>query len=228
MSQTPDVAPPDRTDADKPRAARLSKAARERQLLDTAEQLFTTRGYDATSIEDIARAAGVTRPIVYEHFGSREGVLLACVERARAEYERALAEAVRTAGSTDPAVLVERGSTVFFSLLERNPRRWALLFCSTTALSGELADRLTDLRFATVELIAGLVRAYAPQTDEERLDAFAHALSGAAMQVGRWWLRHPEAPRERIITYYRDFIVRGLGALTDDGAGNVRTSGASG
>jgi len=216
MSQTSDVALHEQAGEERPKTGRLSKADRERQLLDTAERLFTTRGYDATSIEDIARAAGVTRPIVYEHFGSREGVLLACVERARAEYERALAEAVRSAGSTDPAVLVERGSEVFFSLLERNPRRWSLLFCSTTALSGELADRLTDLRFATVALIAGLVRAYAPQTGDERLDAFAHALSGAAMQLGRWWLRHPEAPRERLIAYYRDFIVRGLGALTDD------------
>jgi AcrR family transcriptional regulator len=187
-------------------------------LLDTAEELFASRGYDAVSIEDLARAAGVTRPIIYEHFGSREGVLLACVERARDEYERAFATAVRTAPSSDPSVLIERGSQVFFSFIERDPRRWALLFCNTTALSGELAERLADLRFAMVELIVDLVRAYAPQTPEERLSACAHAISGAGMQLGRWWLRYPDTPRERLIAYYRDFIVLGIGALHLAGA----------
>lgn len=199
----------------KPKLRRLTKAAREHQLLDIAEDLFTTQGYDATSIEDIARAAGVTRPIIYEHFGSLEGVLLACVQRAQDAYQFALAEAVQSAGSLDPAVVVERGSQVFFSLIERDPKRWILLFSSTTALSGELAKKLADVRFATVDLIAELIRTYAPHTPEERLYAFAHALAGAGMQLGYWWLRTPALPRERIIAYYRDFIIGGLRSLND-------------
>lgn len=223
MSKVADAARQVRSNAERPPATRLSKAAREQQLLDTAEELFVTVGYDATSIEDIARAAGVTRPIIYEHFGSREGVLLACVERARAQYERVFADAISGAGSSDPAVLVQRGSQVFFSLIEHDPRRWALLFCSTTALSGDLANRLTDQRFATVGLIVNLLRMYAPQAEEERLHAFAHALSGAAMQLGRWWLRYPDKPLDRVITYYREFLLFGIAGL----AGNEAASAFS-
>ncbi|HUY76644.1 MAG TPA: TetR/AcrR family transcriptional regulator [Ktedonobacterales bacterium] len=196
-----------------PAPRRLTRHARERQLLAVAEELFTTQGYEATSIEDIARAAGVSRPIIYAHFGSLEGVLLACVERALNDYKHALAEAVQTAGPGAPGLAVERGSQVFFSLIERDPQRWALLFSTTTALSGAFAQRLADVRFAVVDLIAELVRAAAPTAPDERVYAFAHAIAGAGMQMGYWWLRHPETPRERIITYYRDFIVGGLSVL---------------
>ena len=62
---------------------RLTGAERAEQVLDVAEELLTAKGYDRTSIEDIAQAAGVSRPIVYGHHGSKEGVYLACMARAR-------------------------------------------------------------------------------------------------------------------------------------------------
>ena len=56
---------------------RVPRAVRERQLLDIAEKLFTLHGYEGTSIEDVARAAGVTRPVVYEHHGDKDGLYIA-------------------------------------------------------------------------------------------------------------------------------------------------------
>lgn len=213
MPEATEIAQAGSPQAGEVRPKRLTKHVRAQQLLDIAEELFATRGYEATSIEEIARAAGVTRPIIYEHFGSLEGVLLACVERALAAYKRALAEAVQSANPAEPNARIERGSDVFFSLIERDPKRWVLLFSNTMALSGAFAERLAALRFATIDLIVDLVRAYAPQASEERLRACGYAIAGTAMHLGYWWLHNPEVKRERILAYYRDFIVGGIGGL---------------
>jgi AcrR family transcriptional regulator len=185
---------------------RLPGPVRERQLMDLAEELFTTHGYADTTIEDIARAAGVTRPIVYQHHGSKQGLFLACVQRARQEFQEALREVV-AAPDLSLEGFLERGSDRFFSILERNPRRWVVLFASSTAMSGELSDRLTELRFETVGLIANLLRRWAPDVDDERLHATAHAISGAGEQLGRWWLKNPGIPRTKVVHHFTELMV---------------------
>src|SRR3546814_16710001 len=74
--------------------ARLSGQERAEQLLDVAEQLFITKGFDRTSMGDVAQVAGVTRPVVYEHHGSKAGLYLAAMERARRSPARESAAAV--------------------------------------------------------------------------------------------------------------------------------------
>src|SRR4030081_2822977 len=98
---------------------RVPRAVREQQLLDLAERLFIENGYDGFSIEDLCRAAGGSRPIVYEHFGAKEGLYLGCLRRIRAEFEDTLINA--TIGGTDPGEQLERGAEAFFSMLERDP-----------------------------------------------------------------------------------------------------------
>jgi AcrR family transcriptional regulator len=161
-------------------------------------------GYAGFSIDDLCRAAGVSRPIVYEHFGSKDGIYLACVRRIRAEFEDAVLNA--SAGSHDLATTLERGADAFFSILERDPRRWSLVYGGAAALVGPLADQLADLRDETVHQIAAASAPFAPHAEPERLAAWAHAVSGAGEQLGRWWLRNPEIPRERIVAYHRDFL----------------------
>src|ERR1700716_2081035 len=123
---------------------RVPRAVREQQLLDLAEQLFIEKGYDRMSIEDLCRAAGVSRPIVYEHFGSKDGIYLACVRRIRAEFEEAMLGA--SAGGNDLATTLERGADAFFSILERDPRRWSLVYGGANGLVGPLAGPLPSLR----------------------------------------------------------------------------------
>ena len=76
---------------------RVPRAIREQQLLDHAEQLLLENGYGGFSIEDLCRAAGVSRPIVYEHFGSKDGVYIACLRRIRGEFEQAIRDAAASA-----------------------------------------------------------------------------------------------------------------------------------
>jgi hypothetical protein len=85
-------------------------------------------------------------------------------------------------------------------------------------LVGPLADELDELRDATVERIASLGRAFAPDADPEALAVFAHAASGAGEQVGRWWLRNPEVPRSRVVGHYIRACAPALAQLRGPGS----------
>lgn len=191
------------------RSRRLPRAERERQLLDVAEQLFIEQGYDGTTIEDVAHRAGVSRPIVYAHHGSKEGLYVACVRRARRHYEERLLDAM--GASEDTRTQIEAVGEMFFSIMEENPKRWMVLYGgSAVPLFGELGQRLTELRQHTIGLISTLLRATCPALDAERATVLAHAVSGVSEQLGRWWLNNRDVPRQRLVEYYTDFIWRGL------------------
>lgn len=186
---------------------RVPREVRVRQLLDLAEGLFLEHGFEGFSIEDLCRAAGVSRPVVYEHFGSREGVYLACQQRVRDEFDAALEGALEADDLAGPASLdgvVRQVAEVYFAMLEAHPRRWLFVFGSTSGFAGPMADRLYDLRLATIERIAVLCRAYRPDLTEEHTTALAHMISGAGEELGRWWMRHLDVPRQRVVDQYVD------------------------
>lgn len=197
------------TNAPQVKRRRLTKEDRGEQLLDIAEQLIVAHGYEAISIEDVARAAGVTRPILYDHFGSKEGMLLACCRRARSQFETSLATVMRDAAG-DVEALVERAGAVYFEMLERDPRRWAILFTSTTAQSGILADGLAALRRGTILRIAHLILQKAPEAPPHIVEACAYAISGVGEQLGRCMLVNPALNRVEALAIYRTFIASGL------------------
>src|SRR6185295_9059197 len=96
------------------RHGRVPRAVREQQLLDLAEELFIGNGYAGFSIEDLCRAANVSRPVVYDHFGSKDGIYLACLRRIRDEFEDALISAATHAPTARAAI--ERGAAAFFTI----------------------------------------------------------------------------------------------------------------
>jgi AcrR family transcriptional regulator len=190
---------------------RMTRAAREQQLLDLAEELFLTNGYERTTIEEIARTAGVTRPVVYEHYGSKEGIYLACVRRARNQFNTDVMRAV--AGTDDPFEQLGRGADAYYRVLERDPRRWQLLFAPGGLVSAALSEDLARERFRTVNLLADLIEPHLPQHDQQQVDAFAHATTGSAEQLGRWWLAHPDISREQVTRYLVDNVWASFEAL---------------
>src|SRR5438445_13766801 len=95
---------------------RVPREVRRGQLLQLAEELFMERGYGGFSIDDLCRAAGVSRPIIYEHFGSKDGLYVACLSRIRLEFEQALLAAA--AASPALADTVENGSQTWSPIPE--------------------------------------------------------------------------------------------------------------
>lgn len=186
--------------------SRLSGDERGVQLLDIAEKLFTERGYEGVSVEDIAQAAGVTRPIIYKHHGGKDGIFLACVARARQAFEDGLRDAVDQVQGGDMLGVIDAGGRAFFDMLATDARRWTLLFATSASIGGALADQLTDMRFRTVATIVEVARPLATGVEEERLEAFAHAISGIGEQLGRWWLRKPDMSEDRLLEHYRTLV----------------------
>jgi AcrR family transcriptional regulator len=176
-------------------------AVRAEQLLDVAERLFSTHGFGATSIDAIARAARVTRPMIYKRFGSKDEMYLACLRRARGELEAMLFEAVAAAGTDLEAQFVS-GADAYFRFVEQGPERWRILFGGGAAVSGDVAEASMQLHLGTEQRFAELFRQAAPDAEQQRLVAYAHAVGGAAHQLAQWWLRTPEVRREVVVEMY--------------------------
>jgi AcrR family transcriptional regulator len=101
---------------------RVGRAERERQILDAAVAVFGERGYQNASMDQVAERVGVTKPVLYTHFGSKEGLLLACIARARAELLD-VTSAAATSAST-PEEMLRRGTLAFFDYLESQAPAW--------------------------------------------------------------------------------------------------------
>ena len=197
------------------RGRRLPRVERVEQLLDVAQAVFAEQGYDGSSIERIARVAGISRPIVYEHFGSKDGIYLACLRRARSQLDRALATAVE--GVDDLEQRLAAGIGACFSFIEEDPQRWSVLF-NGVALTGPVAAEATQLRSATVAAIADMIQAARPRAPRRQVEAFANALSGASEQLERWWRLNPDMSRDEVAGYLHDFAWRGLSQFRDGDA----------
>ena len=163
---------------------RLSGAERRVQLMDVARVSFARGGYEATSIEEIAREAGVSKPVVYEHFGSKEGLHAATVER---EMDRLL-ERVSAGMARGTARERWEGATLaFFRYVEEEPSGVAGLTRDSpttvarpglTRVIDDLAARVGDVFDEQLDL-AGYDRALSP--------VIANALVGMVTQVSQWW-----------------------------------------
>ncbi len=182
-------------------------------MLDIAEEQFAANGYGGASIEVIARLAGVSRPIIYDHFGDKEGVYISCLRRARGELEQMILTAV--AAARTPREMIERGTDAYFEFVERRGQRWSVLF-GGVEIAGDAAEEIAQLRFATVSRIRDLIVAIAPDADAATVESFAHAISGSSEQVAKWWRANPTHTREQVVALQVAFAWSGLSQLLDE------------
>jgi AcrR family transcriptional regulator len=195
------------------RHGRVPRAVREQQLLDIAEEQFAQHGYGGASIEVIAKLAGISRPIVYEYFGDKEGVYIACLRRAREELEERIVAAAARAGSAQE--MLQYGTEAYFEFVERRGQRWAVLF-GGVELAGRAAEEVAGLRFATVGRIRDLLGSLAPGADRRTVEAFSHAISGSAEQMAKWWRANPHLTREDVVGLQVAFAWAGVRQLLVD------------
>ncbi|HEX3511436.1 MAG TPA: TetR/AcrR family transcriptional regulator [Solirubrobacteraceae bacterium] len=194
---------------DTPRAATQRKpwAVRHTQLLNAAELLFAERGLAAVSLEDIAHAGGVSKPIAYRHFKSRDQAYLACAHRAQADY----LDVLRTI--TDPTAPVRdqlaASANAFFALLEEQPARWELVYAPPSVLPASSRDELAALRFETIAFVHELILAASPNAPEPLAEAFAHAISGVGERLAHWWKTRPDVSRGQLVGMFVTVVYQG-------------------
>jgi AcrR family transcriptional regulator len=176
--------------AEHPRT-RLARADRMEQTLSAAHQLFAERGYAAVKMDQIAASVGVTKPLLYNYFGNKEQLYIACMERAGDALTATVAAAVRASAS--PGEALGAGMRAFFAFLDSDRAAWAVLFDETLPRGGEVADRVAEYRGRILDLVSGSMLAQLPEGRRDaariEIEAVSTALLGAAEALARWWLR---------------------------------------
>jgi AcrR family transcriptional regulator len=183
-------------------------------MLAVAERAFAERGYHAASVDAIAEAAGITKPMVYAYFGSKEGLYRACMAAARERLLVALREGVDT--SAPPDQQLWRGVLTFFTFVERQHDSWSVMLGDVTAGTGPFAADGAEIRREISGLIGDLLRraAQAEGLDVGPLaDQIARALMGAGESLAAWWEDHPEESAEHMALVLMNFAWNGLGGL---------------
>jgi AcrR family transcriptional regulator len=161
------------------------------QTLGVAHGLFAERGYADVTMDEIATAVGVTKPLLYNYFGNKERLYIACMERAGDLLTTTVAQAI--AGTDSPGDALGAGVRAFFAFLDSDRAAWAVLFDETLPVSGEVADRVASYRGEIVDLVSQSLIAQLPDTRRKKarveIEALSAALLGAAEELARWWLR---------------------------------------
>ncbi len=115
------------------------------QTLVAAHDLFAERGYAAVTMDEVAAAVGVTKPLLYNYFGNKERLYIACMERA-GDALLAKRSSRRSATASSPSEALNAGLRAFFAFLDADRAAWAVLFDETLPHSGEVADRVAEYR----------------------------------------------------------------------------------
>jgi AcrR family transcriptional regulator len=166
------------------RRSRLPAASRRRQLLDVALDTFAQSGLDATTMDDIAHAAGVTKPLLYQHFKSKRALFLELVDDVVVRIIQALTEAAESAPG--PRQQVEAGFSAYFRFVLHNESAIRLLLDTVLPHDVEIAEAVRRVDDTIAEAIGPLIHA---DIDEEHQSVLAAAVVGMAEGVTRDWLR---------------------------------------
>jgi AcrR family transcriptional regulator len=170
------------TSTDAP-ARRLTADQRRRQLFDVALLLFAERGYRATTMDDIAEAAGVTKPLLYQHFSSKRALYLLLAESVAQEMLEAIAEA--SAAAEGPRQQVEMGFAAYFKLVASHEAAFRLLYGRDNADDEELGLALRRVEDGVAAAIDPLIAA---GLDDDHRRLLAYAVVGMTEGVSRQWL----------------------------------------
>jgi len=191
---------------------RVPRDLRRAQLAELAEELFAERGFAGVSMDELARRAGVTKPVIYEIFGSKEGLYRACVERTAAD----LAERVTAAVTTTDAPLeqLRAGVAAWFAFAAEHRRAWEVLYAG----DGRFADAIETVRQRQAALVAalldGVARERGVEVDARQLEATAQAINGATETVAMWAKDQSDLSPEVLADWSVALLGPGLLAMT--------------
>jgi len=169
----------------------MTAAERREQLVDISRGLFAERGFDGTSIEEIAARAGVSKPVVYEHFGGKEGLYAVVVDR---EVRRLLGMMQDSLKAEHPRVLLEQAAFALLDYIEEAPDGFRILVRDSPigSATGSFVSIIGDIASRVEYILANEFKARGFDADVAPL--YAQMLVGMVGTTGQWWLdaRSPE------------------------------------
>lgn len=199
---------------------RMTGRERREQLLEIGREVFADKGYEAASIEEIAQRANVSKPVVYEHFGGKEGLYAVVVDRE----VRSLLDRVTNALDADrPRIKLEQAALAFLTYVQEEPGGFRILLRDTPAVSGSgtfaslIGDIAAQVEYVLEEEFKG--RGF----DVKLAPLYSRALVGMIALVGQWWLDAEKPNRDVVAAHLVNLAWRGLSNL--DRSPSLRTSG---
>ncbi|GAA3409699.1 hypothetical protein GCM10018952_11360 [Streptosporangium vulgare] len=189
---------------------RMSGKERREQLIQISRTLFAEKGFDGTSVEEIAATANVSKPVVYEHFGGKEGVYAVVIDR---EMQKLLSLVTEALSASHSLIKLERAALALLAYVEENSEGFRILVRDSHAASGTgtFASLINDIASQVEDVMVDefVERGYDPKL----APMYAQMLVGMVALTGQWWLDVRRPPREEVAAHLVNLAWNGLTGL---------------
>jgi AcrR family transcriptional regulator len=188
----------------------MSGKERREQLLDVGRTLFAAKGFDGTSVEEIAEKAGVSKPVVYEHFGGKEGLYAVVVDR---EVDRLLGGVTASLVGDHPRELLEQAAAALLDYVERDTDGFRILVRDSpvASTSGTFSSMISDIATQVEHVLAGEFKARG--YDPKLAGLYSQALVGMVALTGQWWLDARKPKKDEVAAHLVNLAWNGLSHL---------------
>lgn len=188
----------------------MTAQARRAQLLEVAREVFAADGYHGAGMEQIAVRAGVTKPVLYQHFESKKELYLGLLDEDMARLLEDIGRAIEGARSNRERI--ERATGAYFGFIDSNEGSFRLLFRETMGAEDEFRRAIERFRDELARRITAVIQAETglPVGEAELL---ARGVMGIAESAAQWWLDHRSVPAERVVRDLSELAWRGLAGL---------------
>ncbi len=193
---------------------RMSAGERREQLIDVARGLFALKGFDATSIEEIAARAQVSKPVVYEHFGGKEGLYAVIVDRELTTIASTITGALGSSSSS--SVIVQRAALALLTYIEDSPDGFRILSSGSDRAAGTYSTLLSDVAIEVSGLLASQFAAH--DLDPHTAPLYAQMLVGIVAMPAQWWLENRTMSKEEVAAHMANLAWNGLRAIEPEPA----------
>ena len=202
---------------------RMSASERREQLIAVARRLFAERGFDATSVEEVAARAQVSKPVVYEHFGGKEGLYAVVVDREITTISAAISSAIADpaagpeAGRHGPggsdasgsaSRIAERAALALLTYIEDSPDGFRILSAGSDRAAGTYSTLLADVAIEVSGILASQFAAH--DLDPRTAPLYAQMLVGIVAMPAQWWLENRSMSKEEVAAHMVNLAWNGL------------------
>jgi AcrR family transcriptional regulator len=194
----------------RPGRSRMTAAERREQLIEISRGLFAQRGFDGTSIEEIAAHAEVSKPVVYEHFGGKEGLYAVVVDR-EVRSLLGMIRAALTAG--EPRMLLEQAALALLDYVEQSSDGFRILVRDSPigSASGSFVSIISDVASRVEHILAAEFAARG--FDADAAPMYSQMLVGMVGTTGQWWLDARQPSKDEVAAHLVNLAWHGLAGL---------------
>lgn len=189
---------------------RMTGQERREQLLSVGRKLFSEKGFESVTVEEIAAKADVSKPVVYEHFGGKEGLYAVVVDRETNALLDAITDAL-TGGSARQ--LVEQAGMALFNYIDSNPQGFRILVRDSPVAqqTGSFASLMVDIASQVEHVLAAEFKSHG--LNDKVAPMYAQMLVGMVAFTGQWWLDVRKPKKEEVVAHLVNLAWNGLAHL---------------